>query len=628
VDLEVVEGSQQIVRLLSQASLKEEQFIKKPQEQLIKQHNALTSQIGELVSGILNLNYDNDVQSQSEAILALIKERSATFDRLTEATYSIADINEEIFQKIQSIGEEIDRSVAKIDQEQAQRTMEGDVPDPIKAELRILLLDFSGFWDKRLLTIQNLLLFGDTDWYAKMRKKLDEELDLKVKNTSAAAGAAMDKELEKRWQTAASLMSQIDELEKSLVSNWKKNNSLMSALSDISSKAEMAALEIVKHRREVSRSRSSAGDFIRVVVTLGGISVMSILSLLILRAVISPIRKAIAMIRDIAEGEGDLTKRLDVHSKDEIGDLALWFNTFIDNLQNMIGKIASNVIRIRKSSNELSEIARLMAKGSEQTSIKAKNVAMASEEMSSNMNSVASAMGEATNNVNIVATATEEMTATINEIAHNAESARTTTQQAVDEAGYASSQVAELGQAASEIGKVVEAITEISEQVNLLALNATIEAARAGDAGKGFAVVANEIKELARQTAEATLEIKQRVEDIQNSTEGTISHISSITSVVDDVNEIVATIATAVEEQSVTTKEIASNIIQASDSIANVNENVVQSSEVASAITNEINEVTNAAGEMSNNSSHVNQSAEALNDLAQQLDTMVKRFRI
>nr|WP_320011745.1 methyl-accepting chemotaxis protein [uncultured Desulfobulbus sp.] len=80
----------------------------------------------------------------------------------------------------------------------------------------------------------------------------------------------------------------------------------------------------------------------------------------------------------------------------------------------------------------------------------------------------------------------------------------------MSQAGSASSQVNELGLAAQEIGKVVEAITEISEQVNLLALNATIEAARAGDAGKGFAVVANKIKELARQTAEATGEIKRR----------------------------------------------------------------------------------------------------------------------
>lgn len=93
-------------------------------------------------------------------------------------------------------------------------------------------------------------------------------------------------------------------------------------------------------------------------------------------------------------------------------------------------------------------------------------------------------------------------------------------------------------------------ITEISEQTNLLALNATIEAARAGEAGKGFAVVANEIKELARQTADATSEIKEQIEGIQGSTSGTVSEIDEILKVINDVNEIVSNIATAVEEQS------------------------------------------------------------------------------
>lgn len=156
------------------------------------------------------------------------------------------------------------------------------------------------------------------------------------------------------------------------------------------------------------------------------------------------------------------------------------------------------------------------------------------------------------------------MTTTINEIAQNTEKANTITGEAVSEAKGASDNVDELGSAAQEISKVTETVTEISEQTNLLALNATIEAARAGDAGKGFAVVANEIKELARQTAEATQDIKRRIEGIQDSTSGTVTKIQQISKVINDVNDIVSTIASSVEEQSVTTKEIATNVAQAS----------------------------------------------------------------
>ncbi len=112
--------------------------------------------------------------------------------------------------------------------------------------------------------------------------------------------------------------------------------------------------------------------------------------------------------------------------------------------------------------------------------------------------------------------------------------------------------------AANEINKVTETINEIADQTNLLALNATIEAARAGEAGKGFAVVANEIKELAKQTTEATREIKQRIDGVQESSNKTISAINSITTTITNSSDVVSGMAAAVEEQAVTTQEIVS----------------------------------------------------------------------
>jgi methyl-accepting chemotaxis protein len=142
------------------------------------------------------------------------------------------------------------------------------------------------------------------------------------------------------------------------------------------------------------------------------------------------------------------------------------------------------------------------------------------------------------------------MTATVWEIAQNSGKARVITETAVTKANSASKKVNELGQAALDIRKVTEAITESADQTNLLALNATIEVVRAGEAGKGFAVVANATKELARQIATATQQIKSRIEGIQNSTNETVVENGQISKVNDEVNDIVSTIATAVEEQS------------------------------------------------------------------------------
>jgi methyl-accepting chemotaxis protein len=314
--------------------------------------------------------------------------------------------------------------------------------------------------------------------------------------------------------------------------------------------------------------------------------------------------------------------------QDELDKMAAWINTFVTRVAKMIKDIAKDSEILNNSSTDLSSLSGQLSGGAENMAGKANTVAVAAEEMSSNMNSVAAAMEEAATNVGMVATAAEQMTSTINEIAQNSERASNITGEAVVQTQSASKKVDELGRAAHEIGKVVETITEISEQVNLLALNATIEAARAGEAGRGFAVVANEIKDLAKQTAGATQEIKGKIGAIQGSTAATVTEIEQISKIINDVNEIVSIIATAVEEQSVTTKEIAGNVAQASQGIQEVNENVSQSSSVSAEIANDISVVNQSAGEMSNSSAQVNLSAEELTKMGAKLNKMVGKFKV
>lgn len=327
-------------------------------------------------------------------------------------------------------------------------------------------------------------------------------------------------------------------------------------------------------------------------------------------------------------GKGDLTYHRKVMRQDEISRVFLRLIDMTGNIRNMVKEILSGSETMASSSTEMSAISEQMSSGANQASGKSNSVATSSEEMSSNMTSVASAMEQTSTNVGLVATAAEQMNSTINEIAQNAQKACTITDQAVSEANSASGKIEELGKAANEIGMVTEAITEISEQTNLLALNATIEAARAGEAGKGFAVVANEIKELAKQTAGATEEIKKKIEGIQGSTAGTVSEIEEVSKVINQVNNIVTTIASAVEEQSVTTKEIAANVAQASQGIQEVTQNVAQSSDVSAEIAKDIADVNKAATEMSNSSSQVNLSAQQLSKIAEQLKEMVHKFTV
>lgn len=343
---------------------------------------------------------------------------------------------------------------------------------------------------------------------------------------------------------------------------------------------------------------------------------------------VKPLINIVEKLQDIAEGEGDLTNRLKVKSQDEIGQVARWFNSFIDKIHTLVSDVAENANELNDSSTTLEQISRTMAKGAEQTADNSNSVSTAVEKMSTSLSSVAAAMEQAAGNMGMVASATEEMSSTINEISKNTVSAKEITEDVVSKTNQASGQIQELGNAADDIGHVVAVITDISDQVSLLALNATIEAARAGEAGKGFAVVANEIKDLATQTASATNDIKEKIEKIRMSTGKTVGQIGDISDVVNKVNEIVLIIASAVEEQSATTQNISENIAQVTQGLDTINQNILESSIASSEIAKDIGQVTQVANEMNENSNQVDVRSKDLSGLSAKLMELVSKFKI
>lgn len=356
--------------------------------------------------------------------------------------------------------------------------------------------------------------------------------------------------------------------------------------------------------------------------------VMICISWFIVRGITRPLNAMISMLKDIAEGDGDLTKRLNDTSGTETQDLAELFNQFVKQVHQIIKEVSGHAKQMHGSSEGLLSLAGSLSKTSDTMDGKSHAVAAAVEQMSSNMNAVASAMEEFSINFGTVASSTEEMNSTISEISMNTGKAREITGLAVVSAGDASKRVNDLGVAAREINKVTETITAISSQTNLLALNATIEAARAGEAGRGFAVVANEIKELAQQTARATEDIRTKIHGIQSATETTVTEIQQISNVINDVNSIVTTIAAAVEEQSVTTREISQNLAQASSGIQEINVNVTQADSVVRDVAKDVADVSSLAGTVSTNAEDVLGSSTTLSTISATLSSLVNKFKL
>ena len=356
-----------------------------------------------------------------------------------------------------------------------------------------------------------------------------------------------------------------------------------------------------------------------------------------------PLGTIVDMFRDIAQGEGDLTRRLKAGSKDEVGELAGWFNTFVNKIQELVRLVAEDVAHLNRSSVELTQVseemagragvmseqadeaaeatqeatARIetMAAAVEEASTQIDAVARASAEVSDRMNEIGSATGsvsdnlgavassaeQMSNSVSTVATAVEEMYASLNEVAKNAGRGASVTSSASQQVAQTSTTVNSLGAAAKEIGEVVDLIRGIAAQTNLLALNATIEAASAGEAGKGFAVVAGEVKQLAKQTAGATEDIRDRVQSIQANTQSAVAAIEKIVLFITEIDSIMHTIATAVEEQTSTTNEISKSIAEAAGAATSVSANVYEAASEAGKAAHNVQEAINAESEVSRN---------------------------
>jgi methyl-accepting chemotaxis protein len=314
--------------------------------------------------------------------------------------------------------------------------------------------------------------------------------------------------------------------------------------------------------------------------------------------VLRPLEVLRGRMADIADGGGDLTRRLSFHRDDEIGSLAGEFDRFVAGMQSLVGKVAGTAAGLASSAASLSATSEQIAASAHDATRRAESASSAAEQVSSNVASVAGAA--------------EEMGSSIREIAHNANRAAGVAIDAVSMADTTNAAISRLGESSLDIGSVVKLITEIAQQTNLLALNATIEAARAGEAGKGFAVVADEVKDLAQETARATDDISRRIESVRNDSRDAITAIEAIRVVISQISDYQVTIASAVEEQSATTSEMGRGFTEVATGSAEIARSIAG---VASASSTTLNSVASARV-----------TTDELRTVADELKSLVSRF--
>ena len=360
--------------------------------------------------------------------------------------------------------------------------------------------------------------------------------------------------------------------------------------------------------------RNNAGTLIELSLGLLAAIVGLVLIWFMARSVTRPILGVAHMLEDIASGEGDLTRRLTYDKKDELGQLAGWFNRFLDKLQPIIAEVKRSVQDARSTADQSAAIATQTSAGMEQQYRQVDQAATASHEMSATAQDVARSAAQAAQAARDADQATREgltiIDRTTNSIDHLAA-----------DMNDAMTQAEGLAANSEKIGTVLEVIRAIAEQTNLLALNAAIEAARAGEAGRGFAVVADEVRNLARRTQESVEETRQVIEQLQAGTQVVVSSMGNSHRQAQGSVEQVGQAVTALQQ-----------IGNAVTVITDMNLQIASAAEEQSAVAEEINnnvstirDVTESLSEQANESARVSQS---LNELANQQQTLMDQFRV
>jgi methyl-accepting chemotaxis protein len=439
-------------------------------------------------------------------------------------------------------------------------------------------------------------------------------------------------------------------------------------------------------RAERARTASSAdytsGCWWIIVSAVVGVALGILASVLIARSVTRPVLR----MRDLtkAMAAGDLSRRIGLKQRDEVGELALATDALADSLTKMVSEIVGASENLGQSSEELGRISTqllaqsdgtsaqsegvasaaeelttnisTMAAAAEEMSMSVASISSASEEMSVNAGTISAAAEQTATNVKAVASAVQEISGSFQDVLTSAREGSRVANQAMSMANTATHSIQSLTQASTEISQVTETIKMIALQTNLLALNATIEATSAGEAGKGFAVVAHEIKELANQSAKAAEGIARKIEGVQNETRETVGVIQSVADVIKAIHAGADRISNSVEKQTQAAHTISSNVGEASKGVGDIARSIAEVAKAANDISRSVAEAARGATDVSRNvgesakasqgisssivtvggaaratntsANRVNTTALALDRVAKELRILVGRFRL
>ena len=375
---------------------------------------------------------------------------------------------------------------------------------------------------------------------------------------------------------------------------------------------------------EVAPLQRSMGLLVMLFVSTS-ILVSVVAATLCTRTIVGPIVQVMNALSEF--GEGNLTRTLTMTRTDEFGQMAAAYNIAAGKIQAMVKKLSLSSKSLACSAGQVSSSACDISEGVRRTTHQTSIVNNVASSLADNMNNVTSSSVTMTENVASIEVSLNEMTSTINEISSVTQKYNTDVAETSQLAKATSLRMQTLHKATDAIGNVVELIEDLADQTNLLALNATIEAARAGEYGKGFAVVATEVKDLAKQTAVATSDIRKSIESVQDASKEAVQSIAAISKMINQMTETSSRIAAAIEEQSVSTRNMSTHMQSVSQSVSMVAGGVTESAAASVRISSSVAEVERVASQSAAGASQFVDAGKQMQRISTEISDLIQQFQ-